>query len=68
MILDDHYGLDSSEDFIIIMALAVLAVIGGAAFAHFYTDIDVVGILGKLKSMVGPLIQRVIEIVRSYLG
>ena len=68
MILDDHYGPDSSEDFTIIIALAILAVIGGAAFAHFYTDIDVLGILGKLKSMVGPLIQRVIEIVRSYLG
>ena len=68
MILDDHYGPDASNDFIAIIALAIIAVIGGIAFAHFYTDIDVLGILGKLKSMVGPLIQRVIEIVKTYLG
>ena len=68
MILDDHYGPDASNDFIAIVALAIIAVIGGIAFAHFYTDIDVLGILGKLKSMVGPLIQKVIEIVKTYLG
>jgi hypothetical protein len=68
MILDDHYGPDASNDFVAIIALGVIAVVGGIAFAHYFTDIDVLGILGKLKSMVGPLIQKVIEIVKSYLG
>ena len=68
MILDDHYGPDASNDFVAIIALGVIAVVGGIAFAHYFTDIDVLSILGKLKSMVGPLIQKVIEIVKSYLG
>ena len=67
MILGDHYGTDGSSDFTAIIALAIIACIGGLGFLHFYTDVDVLGIIDSVKNILGPVIGRLIEVIKSYL-
>ena len=66
-ILDDHYGPDASSDFGILVAMGILTVVGTLAGLHYFTDVDVMGILETAKTTLGPLVEELIEIIKSYL-
>jgi Ni,Fe-hydrogenase III component G len=66
-ILDDHYGPAISNDFAIIMGLAIIACAGGIGYLHFFTDVDVLGLIESAKSILGPTVEKLIEVIKSYL-
>ena len=68
MILDDHYGPDSTSDIMAVIALVIMACIGGVAFLHYYTDVDIFGILVQIKNVAAPLFTKLVNIIKSYLA
>ena len=67
MILGDHYGTDGSTDFTAIIALAIIACVGGLGFLYYFTDVDVLGLIESAKGILGPIVGRLIEVIKSYL-
>ena len=68
MILDDHYGPDATSDIMAVIALVIMACIGAVGFLHYYTDVDIFGILRQVKDVAGPLVTKLINFIKSYLA